>query len=111
MLAQLICVDRRYQRMNCFNIREVQALLKQRFFADLVENEDHRDLLSSTMIGARFKTGHRFLLDPNAIFFSALPIQLTTRQRLVNFLLNSPVQNLASNSDSLFFALVGGTAG
>ena len=32
MLCQLVCLDRRYQRMNCFNIREVQALLKGRFF-------------------------------------------------------------------------------
>lgn len=35
MLAQMICVDRRYQRMNCFNVREIQALLKQRFFTNL----------------------------------------------------------------------------
>lgn len=35
MLAQMICVDRRYQRMNCFNVREIQALLKQKFFTEL----------------------------------------------------------------------------
>lgn len=35
MLAQLVCVDRRYQRMNSFNARELQALLKQRFFTDI----------------------------------------------------------------------------
>ena len=35
MLAQLVCVDRRYQRMNTFNARELQALLKQRFFNDI----------------------------------------------------------------------------
>ena len=35
MLAQLICMDRRYQRMNSFNAREFQALLKQRFFSEL----------------------------------------------------------------------------
>ena len=31
MLCQLVCVDRRYQRMNCFNIREVESLLKRKF--------------------------------------------------------------------------------
>ena len=38
MLAQIICVDRRYQRMNCFNVREVEALLKQKFFSNLTED-------------------------------------------------------------------------
>ena len=30
MLCQIACIDRRYQRMNCFNIREVQTLLRSR---------------------------------------------------------------------------------
>lgn len=34
-LCQLVCVDRRYQRMNCFNIRELQGLLRNRFFEEL----------------------------------------------------------------------------
>lgn len=55
MLAQLVCVDRRFQRMNCFNIREVQALLKQRFFADLINEEDRHSLLDRTMIGTKFR--------------------------------------------------------
>jgi len=35
MLCQLVCVDRRYQRMNCFNIRELQGNLKRKFFGRL----------------------------------------------------------------------------
>ena len=34
MLCQLVCVERRYQRINCFNIRELESLLKNKFFAD-----------------------------------------------------------------------------
>ena len=30
-LCQLVCIDRRYQRMNCFNMAEVQSLLRSRF--------------------------------------------------------------------------------
>ena len=44
MLCQLVCLDRRYQRMNCFNIREVQALLKSRFYSDLINSHDHQPL-------------------------------------------------------------------
>ena len=55
MLCQLVCVDRRYQRMNCFNIRELQGILKRRFFNDLVNSNDHHTLLNDSMIGIRFK--------------------------------------------------------
>ena len=56
MLCQLVCVDRRYQRMNCFNIRELQGILKRKFFTDLVNSNDHRELLDQSVIGLRFKT-------------------------------------------------------
>lgn len=55
MLAQLICTDRRYARMNCFNIRELQSILKTRFFTDLVNSHEHRTILDRSMIGLRFK--------------------------------------------------------
>ena len=55
MLCQLVCTDRRYARMNCFNIRELQGILKRRFFTDMVNSHDHRDILSSSMIAAKFK--------------------------------------------------------
>lgn len=56
MLFQLVCTDRRYARMNCFNIRELQSILKDKFFEDLVGTHDHRSLLSSTMLNLRYKT-------------------------------------------------------
>ena len=59
MLFQLVCVDRRYQRMNCFNIRELQSMLKRRFFPDLVNTNDHRTMLHNTMVGLRYKTNLR----------------------------------------------------
>lgn len=56
MLFQLVCTDRRYARMNCFNIRELQSILKDRFFVDLVSSHDHRDFFSGTMLGIRYKS-------------------------------------------------------
>lgn len=35
-LCQLVCVDRRYQRMNCFNIKELQSLLRNRFYPEIL---------------------------------------------------------------------------
>lgn len=69
MLAQLVCVDRRYQRMNCFNIRELQSMLKRRFFTDLISSNDHRELLNRSMIGLRYKTNSNNTLDSDMLNF------------------------------------------
>ena len=55
MLGQLICIDRRYQRMNCFNIREVQSLLKRKFFNELIITTNIRTLLKQTTLYLRYK--------------------------------------------------------
>jgi hypothetical protein len=69
MLCQLVCVDRRYQRMNCFNIRELQGILKRRFFTDLVNTSDFRNTLESSIIGLRFKTNNSLPTTPNSFAF------------------------------------------
>jgi heme/copper-type cytochrome/quinol oxidase subunit 1 len=55
MLAQMVCLDRRYQRMNCYNIREVQTLLRTRYQPALWEATDHRNLYSETMLALRYQ--------------------------------------------------------
>lgn len=67
MLCQLVCLDRRYQRMNCFNIRELQVLLRGRFFTDLVNDTAHHNFLDNTMIGLRFKTNDLNTINPNML--------------------------------------------
>jgi hypothetical protein len=69
MLCQLVCVDRRYQRMNCFNIRELQGILKRRFFNDLVNSNEHHTLLNDTMIGVRFKLNNTNNIEPDIFTF------------------------------------------
>ena len=69
MLCQLVCVDRRYQRMNCFNIRELQGILKRRFFNDLVNSNDHRILLNESMIGVRYKLNNTQNIEPDIFTF------------------------------------------
>ena len=67
MLCQLVCLDRRYQRMNCFNIRELQVLLRGRFFTDLVNDTAHHNFLDKTMVGLRFKTNNLNTINPNML--------------------------------------------
>jgi hypothetical protein len=71
MLCQLVCVDRRYQRMNCFNIREIQGILKRKFFTDLVNTSDNHTAMDSTMIGMRHKSNmSNILMYDQALFYN-----------------------------------------
>jgi hypothetical protein len=103
MLMQLVCVDRRYQRMNCFNIRELQGILKRRFFTDMVNSSDHRDLASSSMIGIRFKGNNNFNLDSDVLSFYRVGTTLSPKSRFVgmhSYYSNGSYLNLSQSSYS-----------
>jgi heme/copper-type cytochrome/quinol oxidase subunit 1 len=99
MLCQLVCLDRRYQRMNCFNIREVQALLKGRFFNDLVNSHDHHEFLNKTVIGLRFKTNNLDSIKPSMLLFYQYGIysNLNTRSQ-------SYTSSYSTSNNYVFFA-------
>lgn len=69
MLFQLVCTDRRYARMNCFNIRELQSVLKRRFFTDLMSSHDYRTFFGRTIISLRFKLNSTDLFEHDTITF------------------------------------------
>ena len=69
MLMQLVCVDRRYQRMNCFNIRELQGILKRRFFTDLMNSTEHNQLLTGSVLGLRYKLNSSNTTTPDYSLF------------------------------------------
>ena len=95
MLCQLVCVDRRYQRMNCFNIRELQGNLKRKFFSDLVNSNDHREILSNSMIGLRFKANNTLNLNHDVMSFYQFGTNLTPKSR------NTILENTYTNSLSI----------
>jgi len=86
MLCQLVCVDRRYQRMNCFNIRELQGILKRKFFPDLINNSDHHLLMESSMIGLRFKTNSNEVIRPEQSLFYNFGISNLSKQKNLNLI-------------------------
>lgn len=109
MLGQLICLDRRYQRMNCFNIREVQSLLKRRFFADLVNTADHRTFLNETMLGVRFKTGDIGVTNSHFFLYSNFGLSLDHKIRYITIVSNETsalTPCLNANSYFLYFVHV-----
>jgi hypothetical protein len=71
MLCQLVCVDRRYQRMNCFNMRELQSILKRKFFTDLVNTSDSHKAMDTTLISMRHKNNmSNILLYDQSLFYN-----------------------------------------
>ena len=107
MLAQLVCVDRRYQRMNCFNIREVQSLLKRKFFIDLINTKDHHLFFNKTAIGTRFKTNSINSTNSNIFLTYNYGLEFTPKVRSSIFSFNNSVikqNNITSfNLNSFFF--------
>jgi hypothetical protein len=85
MLCQLVCVDRRYQRMNCFNIRELQGILKRKFFPDLININDHRYLMDTSMIGLRFKFNNNDMIKPEQSLFYNYGTTNPNKQKITNF--------------------------
>jgi hypothetical protein len=80
MLCQLVCTDRRYARMNCFNIRELQGILKRKFFVDLVNSHDHRGILEESMIGMRYKANQSMNTDLDYSVFYNFGLHTTQRK-------------------------------
>jgi hypothetical protein len=105
MLAQLVCVDRRYQRMNCFNIREIESILKKRFFTDLLNTHDHKKLLHKTVADLKFKISDNFL-TPNLFTFYNYGIDFTPKNRYTKFKQLKNEDVLYLNESSLYWFLL-----
>jgi hypothetical protein len=85
MLCQLVCVDRRYQRMNCFNIRELQGILKRKFFTDLVNTSDSHKAVESTLINLRHKNNMSNILLYDQSLFYNFDLTNTSKYKTFNF--------------------------
>lgn len=75
LLCQLVCLDRRYQRMNCFNIRELQSLLRMRFFSDLINSHEPHLFMDKVALATRFKTNNLDSINPNMLLFYRYGLQ------------------------------------
>ncbi len=108
MLCQLVCVDRRYQRMNCFNIREIQSILKRKFFTDLINSHEHHTLLDKTAMGLRFKTNNINSINSNIFIFYNYGIEFTPKIRssYFNTTINNTTDILFFNNNSFFSSLI-----
>lgn len=94
MLIQMICVDRRYQRMNCFNVREIEALLKEKFFTELNDDIIWTHKLPISLSALRFQQNGTYTdLAPSFSTSITGPKNITTfrSQKVLTLNLNTKV--------------------
>ena len=110
MLGQLVCIDRRYQRMNCFNIREVQSLLKRKFFVDMINTHEYKSLLNNSMISLKYKTNDLNFNNLNTQIFYNFGLEISPKNRKVSLYNNfdiinntlKPLNNVLDSNSLLF---------
>lgn len=108
MLVQLVCLDRRYQRMNCYNIREIQTILKSKYSPNVSSDSNVRFNLNDTAVGLRYSLVGSNFLDPAMFTFYRNAITKTPRYRAVHEFWHTPIVELDSvkffiNKSSLMF--------
>jgi hypothetical protein len=75
MLVQLVCLDRRYQRMNCYNIREIQTILKSQYSPNSDDTTEVNFLLNETALGLRYRLTSLTSIDSSMLNYYRNSIQ------------------------------------
>jgi hypothetical protein len=70
MLSQMVCIDRRYQRMNCFNVREIQTLVRARYHPSKVESKVTNEFVAELLLLLRHRFGDIDCLETTKALYS-----------------------------------------
>jgi len=79
--------------MNCFNIRELQSVLKRRFFADLMSSYEYKTLFGRTIISLRFRLNSNDLVEHDTTLFHGYGLKNEDLNNFT-FLTDNVVNNL-----------------
>jgi hypothetical protein len=96
MLVQLVCLDRRYQRMNCYNIREIQTILKSKYTPNTVDSSDVRFSLNDTTLGLRYQLGELEFLNNSVLGFYQHTLASNSPYNSISTFLNKPLIEFSS---------------
>jgi len=111
MLVQLVCLDRRYQRMNCYNIREIQTILKSKYTPNTSDAADVRFSLNDTTIGLRYQLGGLDFLSNSVLTLYRNNLTTTSPYTAVHEFMFTPlveftaVKKFLSTSSTLYQSL------
>ena len=96
MLVQLVCLDRRYQRMNCYNIREIQTILKSKYTPNTMDSSDVRFSLNDTTLGLRYQLGELEFLNNSVLGFYQHTLASNSPYNSISTFINKPLVEFSS---------------
>jgi hypothetical protein len=116
MLVQLVCLDRRYQRMNCYNIREIQTILKSKYTPNVNDSNDIRFSLNDTTLGLRYQVGEIDFIQNSVLSFYQHTLFSNVPQGSIYSFLTKPLNDFSAVSlfmqkSSLTYHLIKSIAG
>ena len=91
MLAQLVCLDRRYQRMNCYNIREIETILKSKHSPNVRNDADFHKSLDETAISLRYSLGFWENIDTSVFIYYKNAIVNSARYKAWHEFIHKPI--------------------
>lgn len=91
MLVQLVCLDRRYQRMNCYNIREIQTILKSKYNPNVAEPTEVHFNLNDTTVGLRYQLASLDFIDMSTLTYYKNALTSSPRYQALHAFLNKPI--------------------
>ena len=94
MLVQLVCLDRRYQRMNCYNIREIQTILKSKYSPNPAEDVDIRSSLNESAVSLRYNLNGPDFLDPAIFTYYKNALVSHPRYRAFHEYMHTPISEI-----------------
>lgn len=111
MLVQLVCLDRRYQRMNCYNIREIQSLLKSKYSPSSSDSADVHFNFNDTALGLRYQISKINFLDPSIFTYYRNALTSHPRYKAFHAFLDKPIcefdsVKLLMSKSSLLYSLL-----
>jgi hypothetical protein len=72
-------------RLNCFNIRELESLLKRKFFNDLVNLHTHNLFLNNTIVSLRYKNNFNSGINLDQNIFYNYGISNLKQNKILNY--------------------------
>jgi len=85
MLCHLVCTDKKYSKLNYFNIKQYQGLIRHRHFAELINGNEHHTILNPTMTAVRFKLNGHNATEQNIMLFYRYGITNLSKPKNINF--------------------------
>nr|YP_010049562.1 cytochrome c oxidase subunit 1 [Strombidium cf. sulcatum]QPL15967.1 cytochrome c oxidase subunit 1 [Strombidium cf. sulcatum] len=106
MLCHLVCTDRKYKRLNPFNIRELTGMLRRDYVTDLINTNEHHELLNPTMTSLKFKLNSNSITEQNISLFYKYGITSSPKNKNLSFSSPYPSTEEALNTSSIDFLLL-----